>query len=99
MPSKYTSEESKIGAQTLAKNLCIELIEIPIDTLFETYLIIMQKSFMVPACQITLENLQPRIRANILMALSNNYGWFVLTTGNKSEAGTGYSALYGDTAD
>ncbi|MCX5813778.1 MAG: NAD+ synthase [Proteobacteria bacterium] len=98
MPSKYTSEESKVDAEILAKNLCIKLIEVPIDTLFETYLGILQKPFKGPASQITLENLQPRVRANILMALSNNYGWFVLSTGNKSEVGTGYSTLYGDTA-
>jgi len=98
MPSEYTSKESKYDAYLLAKNLNIQVIEVPIDTLFHTYI-----DALTPYCKdkitgITKENLQPRIRANILMAFSNAFGWLVLTTGNKSEFATGYSTLYGDSA-
>ncbi len=99
MPTSFTSEESKADAIEIATNLNIHFKEIPIDTLYDTYLTIFTSIFnnQEPA-QLTKENIQPRIRANILMALSNNYGCLVLTTGNKSEVGTGYSTLYGDTA-
>ncbi len=98
MPTRYTSEESKKDIARLVRNLGITLIEVPIDALFETYLKTFKKLFKGKVMQLTQENVQPRIRANILMAFSNNYGWLVLATGNKSEVGSGYSTLYGDTA-
>ena len=99
MPTRYTSEESKIDALEIAKNLNIQCIDVPIDTLYDSYLNLWTSVFNnEPTSQLTQENIQPRIRANILMAFSNNFGWLVLTTGNKSEVGSGYSTLYGDTA-
>jgi NAD+ synthase (glutamine-hydrolysing) len=99
MPTRFTSEESKTDAREAASSLNINFIEISIDKLYDDYLAMFGSIFEThPAAQLTKENIQPRIRANILMALSNNFGWLVLTTGNKSEVGTGYSTLYGDTA-
>jgi NAD+ synthase (glutamine-hydrolysing) len=99
MPTRFTSEESKADAREIAKHLNIQFIEVPIDTLYDYYLNMCTSIFNnKPPSQLTQENIQPRIRANILMALSNNFGWLVLTTGNKSEVGSGYSTLYGDTA-
>lgn len=99
MSTRYTSEESKIDALEIVKNLNIQCIEVPIDTLYDSYLNLWISVFNnEPPSQLTRENIQPRIRANILMAFSNNFGWLVLATGNKSEVGSGYSTLYGDTA-
>jgi len=98
MPSQYTSIESKEDAYQLAKNLNIKIIETPIAPLFRTYMNLFKTHFKNLPIDITEENIQPRIRANILMAFSNKFGWLVLTSGNKSEIGTGYSTLYGDTA-
>jgi NAD+ synthase (glutamine-hydrolysing) len=98
MPSKYNSEQSKIDAETLAKNLDIKFITIPIDSILKTYLISLDKEFIGTRKDITEENLQARIRGNILMALSNKFGYLVLTTGNKSEMACGYATLYGDMA-
>jgi len=98
MPSQYSSPGSVIDAELLAKNLGIELLTIPIENTYKSYMEIMAESFKNTEPDVTEENLQARIRGNILMALSNKFGWLVLTTGNKSEMATGYSTLYGDMA-
>lgn len=98
MPSQYTSNESGIDATQLAGNLGIKLINIPIEQIYGIYLAILEPHFSRSEKNITEENLQARIRGNILMALSNKFGWLVLTTGNKSEMSTGYATLYGDMA-
>ena len=98
MPSKYSSPGSLSDAELLAQNLSIKLIIIPISKGFEAYLEMLSESFSGTEPDITEENIQARIRGNILMALSNKFGWLVLTTGNKSEMATGYSTLYGDMA-
>lgn len=98
MPSEYTSEASMRDAMTLAKNLGIRTETIPINHAFEVYLEMLAEVFAGTEPDTTEENLQARIRGNILMALSNKFGWLVLTTGNKSETSVGYSTLYGDTA-
>ncbi|AIY87082.1 MULTISPECIES: NAD+ synthase [unclassified Thermotoga] len=98
MPSMYTSKESIEDAQTLAKNLGIETFIIPITDVFHSYLEALKDVFAGREPDITEENLQARIRGNYLMALSNKFGWLVLTTGNKSEMATGYATLYGDMA-
>ncbi|HCC69259.1 MAG TPA: NAD+ synthase [Nitrospiraceae bacterium] len=98
MPSPYTTQESYEDTYSLAKNLGIEIIEIPITEIFETYLKILAKDFKGLRKDTTEENLQARIRGNLLMAFSNKFGWLVLTTGNKSEMSVGYATLYGDMA-
>jgi NAD+ synthase (glutamine-hydrolysing) len=98
MPSKYSSKESSVDAVELAGNLGTELLTIPINSAFESYLKMMKRPFAGMKEDITEENLQARIRGNILMALSNKFGWLVLTTGNKSEMSVGYATLYGDMA-
>jgi NAD+ synthase (glutamine-hydrolysing) len=98
MPSVYTSSETFSDAGLLAENLGIRLITIPIKKMFSTYLEELSTVFGDSAEGVWAENLQARIRGNLLMALSNKYGWLVLTTGNKSETAVGYSTLYGDTA-
>jgi NAD+ synthase (glutamine-hydrolysing) len=98
MPTRYTSQASKDDAEALARNLGIRLVNVPIDALFEGYLQSLGSAFAGRSPDITEENLQARIRGNELMALSNKFGWLVLTTGNKSEISVGYSTLYGDTA-
>ncbi len=98
MPSEYTSGESMTGAEQLAKALGIRLLTIPIRDVMAGYEKALAQAFAGKAPDITEENLQARIRGNYLMALSNKFGWLVLTTGNKSETSVGYSTLYGDTA-
>ena len=98
LPTEYSSNESREDAERLAKNLMINLETIPIQEIFELYLKILNRYFKGAARDITEENLQARIRGNIIMALSNKFGWLVLTTGNKSEMSTGYATLYGDMA-
>ncbi|MFQ5647175.1 MAG: NAD+ synthase [bacterium] len=98
MPSRYTSQESRRDAYQLAENLGIALKEIPIDQLFEGYLNELAPSFKGLPPGIAEENIQARIRGNILMAFSNKFGCLVLTTGNKSEMSVGYATLYGDMA-
>jgi NAD+ synthase (glutamine-hydrolysing) len=95
MPSRYSSEGSVIDSSLLSKNLSIEMLTIPIEQAFAAYEKMLKKA-LLEGPPVTEENLQARIRGNILMALSNAYGWLVLTTGNKSEIATGYSTLYGD---
>ena len=96
MPSHYTSKESIEDAIELAKNLDIETFTIPIKNIFDKYLEEFQEIFKGLKPDTTEENLQARIRGNILMALSNKFGWIVIATGNKSEMSVGYSTLYGD---
>jgi len=98
MPSPYTSKESLDDAQQMAENLGIRLLRIPISPMFDSYLDTLRPHFQGIREDITEENLQARIRGNILMALSNKLGSLVLTTGNKSELSTGYCTLYGDMA-
>ncbi|MFC2072483.1 NAD(+) synthase, partial [Chloroflexota bacterium] len=98
MPSRYSSPASTSDAELLAQNLGIRLIKIPIEKAFQTYLDMLAASFAGTETNVAEENLQARIRANLLMALSNKFGWLVLTTGNKSEIATGYTTLYGDMA-
>ncbi|MDD2688588.1 MAG: NAD+ synthase [Candidatus Omnitrophica bacterium] len=98
MPSKYSSTESQEDAAGLAQNLKIKLLHIPIDEIYSTYLAALKEQFSGLTPNTAEENIQARIRGNILMALSNKFGWLVLTTGNKSEMSTGYATLYGDMA-
>ncbi len=98
MPSKYTSKESREDAFQLAENLGINIIEISIDGVMGGYLKVLKNKLSSKGKDTTLENLQARIRGNLLMAFSNKYGWLVLTTGNKSEISVGYATLYGDMA-
>ncbi|MBI4209389.1 MAG: NAD+ synthase [Deltaproteobacteria bacterium] len=98
LPSRYTSQESRRDAEAIAKNLSIALLEISIEPPFETYLQELKPHFKNRGPNIAEENLQARIRGNLLMALSNKFGWLVLTTGNKSEMSVGYATLYGDMA-
>lgn len=96
MPSRYTSKESQRDALQLAKNLGIGYEEISIEPIFEVFLQQLQKPFKNYMGEVTQENLQARIRGMLLMAFSNNFGYIVLSTGNKSEMAVGYSTLYGD---
>ncbi|MCG2813772.1 MAG: NAD+ synthase, partial [Thermodesulfovibrionales bacterium] len=98
MPSPYTSKESREDAYGLSKNLGIKIIEAPISNIFEVYRESLKMEFKGLPDDKTEENLQARIRGNILMAFSNKFGWLVLTTGNKSEMSVGYATLYGDMA-
>ncbi len=98
MPSKYTSGESREDSFSLAENLGIKISEIPIDVILEVYLKALENEFRGMDRDTTEENLQARIRGNLLMAFSNKFGWLVLTTGNKSEMSVGYATLYGDMA-
>ncbi len=98
MPSQFSSKESRDDALALAKNLGIHCLEIPIQQTFDAYLNTLRCEFARTKQDVTEENLQARIRGNLLMALSNKFGWLVLTTGNKSEMSVGYATLYGDMA-
>ncbi len=98
MPSRFSSEGSKTDARALADRLGIRLMIIPIEGAFEASLEMLSEAFADTQFGTAEENLQARIRGNILMSLSNKFGWMVLTTGNKSEIATGYSTLYGDMA-
>ncbi len=96
MPSQYSSRGSVDDSLQLAANLGIECRTIPIENIFNSYLNSLQEQFAGYAPDITEENIQARIRGNILMALSNKYGSMVINTGNKSEIAVGYCTLYGD---
>ena len=98
MPSPYTSRESRKDTQDLARRLGIELKTLPITPPFKSYLQTLKPAFAGTNVDTTEENLQARIRGNLLMALSNKFGHLVLTTGNKSEMSVGYATLYGDMA-
>jgi len=98
MPSPYSSSGTQDDARALARELGIECREFSIAPAMEAYTEMLAKTFEGREPDITEENLQARIRGNLLMALSNKFGWLVLTTGNKSEMSVGYSTLYGDLA-
>jgi NAD+ synthase (glutamine-hydrolysing) len=98
MPSPYSSAESLLDAQDVAGRLGIRLDEIRIDEVFKAYLSALEEVFAGTEENVAEENLQARIRGNMLMALSNKSGNLVLATGNKSEMAVGYSTLYGDLA-
>ncbi|MEA2277517.1 MAG: hypothetical protein QOC78_2477 [Solirubrobacteraceae bacterium] len=98
MPSPYSSSGTRDDAKELAANLGVELLELPIGEPMEGYDELLRQVFADREPDLTEENLQARIRGNLLMALSNKFGWLVLTTGNKSEMSVGYSTLYGDSA-
>jgi len=98
MPSGYSSGHSLEDAKQLVDNLGIRYLVVPIEHTFQAFLNMLQSVCPGEIGGLTEENLQPRIRGTLLMALSNQLGLLVLTTGNKSEVGVGYSTLYGDTA-
>ncbi len=98
MPSRYSSPGSKSDAEALARNLGIELKVIPIEKAFSSYLETLEEAFKDTQPDVTEENIQARIRGNILFALSNKFGWLVLACSNKSETAVGYTTLYGDMA-
>jgi len=98
MPSRYSSPGSKSDAEALARNLGIEFKVIPIGKAFSSYLETLAEPFKDIQPDVTEENIQARVRGNILFALSNKFGWLVLACSNKSETATGYTTLYGDMA-
>ncbi len=98
LPSRYTADMSNDDAMTLAQALGIATITIPIEGVFKAYLETLEGPFAGTEWDVTEENIQARIRGNLWMALSNKFGWLVLTTGNKSEMAVGYATLYGDMA-
>jgi NAD+ synthase (glutamine-hydrolysing) len=98
MPSPHSSAETQADARTLAANVGVEVRELPIADAMDAYERTLDDVFSGLGQDLTEENLQARIRGNLLMALSNKFGWLVLTTGNKSEMAVGYSTLYGDSA-
>ena len=98
MPSQYTSGDTLYDAEQLAKNLNIQFITVPLRNIYQAYLNSTDDLLDNVHHGVAHENIQARIRGNILMALSNQFGWLVLTTGNKSEIAVGYCTLYGDMA-
>ena len=96
MPSAYSSKGSVDDSVELARNLGIQVIALPISPIMETYETTLAGAFQGYKPDVTEENIQSRIRGNLLMALSNKYGALLLTTGNKSELAVGYCTLYGD---
>jgi NAD+ synthase (glutamine-hydrolysing) len=98
MPSEYTSEASNTDAEAVAKNLGIDTQVIPIGSAFDAYRGMLEGPFKGLPEDTTEENMQARIRGNVIMAFSNKFGWIALSTGNKSEMSVGYSTLYGDMA-
>jgi NAD+ synthase (glutamine-hydrolysing) len=98
MPSPFSSAGTRADARRLARNLGIDFTRIPITPIMRAFHRALARPFKGLKADVTEENLQARIRGNLLMALSNKFGWLVLTTGNKSEIAVGYSTLYGDMA-
>ena len=98
MPSRYSSEGTQEDARALARNLGVRLFDLEIEAPMKAYDDVLADAFEGREPDITEENIQARIRGNLLMALSNKFGWLVLVTGNKSELSVGYSTLYGDMA-
>ena len=96
MPSRYSSTGTLADAKKIAQNLGIKFLEIPIEGIVKGYTVALKDAFANVKPNIAEENIQARIRGNLLMALSNKFGWLVLTTGNKSEIAVGYCTLYGD---
>ena len=98
MPSPYSSEGTRGDARAIAENLGARLIDIGIEDAMLAFDRALEPHFNGAEPDLTEENLQARIRGNLVMALSNKFGWLVLTTGNKSELSVGYATLYGDMA-
>ena len=98
MPSRYTSDATLSDSGLVARRFGIRLVTLPIENVFRAYLDDLAEVFDGLAPDAAEENIQARIRGNLLMALSNKFGWLVITTGNKSETSTGYCTLYGDMA-
>jgi NAD+ synthase (glutamine-hydrolysing) len=98
MPSPYSSDGTRADARAIAQNLGTELLEIDIASAMKAYDELLAEAFEGREPDIAEENVQARIRGNLVMALSNKFGWLVLTTGNKSELSVGYATLYGDMA-
>jgi NAD+ synthase (glutamine-hydrolysing) len=98
MPSPYSSEGTRADAGTIAENLGVDFMEIPIADAMEAYREMLADAFAGREPDTAEENIQARIRGNVVMALSNKFGWLVLATGNKSELSVGYATLYGDMA-
>jgi NAD+ synthase (glutamine-hydrolysing) len=98
MPSPFSSTSTQDDARALTATLGIGAHELPIEPVMDSYMATLRGEFSGRAPDLTEENLQARIRGNLLMALSNKFGWLVLTTGNKSEMSVGYTTLYGDLA-
>ena len=98
MPSRYTAAMNRDDAGVLARRLGVRFLELPIEELARAYGAALAGPFAGAEPNVAEENLQARIRGNLLMALSNKFGWLVLTTGNKSEMSVGYATLYGDMA-
>ena len=98
MPSEFSSRGSVEDSEQLGKNLGIELLTIPITDVLQAFTTALRPGFKGAKADVTEENIQARIRGTYLMALSNKFGWLVLSTGNKSEISTGYCTLYGDMA-
>ncbi|MCY3633857.1 MAG: NAD+ synthase [bacterium] len=98
MPSRYSSDHSVADAEALCRNLGIDHRIIPVEPGHQAFLDMLAPSFDGLDPDLAEENVQSRIRGTLLMALSNKFGWLILTTGNKSESAVGYSTLYGDTA-
>jgi len=98
MPSPYSSAATRRDARRVARNLGIEFLSLPITGIFRAFRRTLARPFKGLREDVTEENIQARVRGTLLMALSNKFGWLVLTTGNKSEFGVGYATLYGDMA-
>ncbi|MFQ5585310.1 MAG: NAD+ synthase [Thermodesulfobacteriota bacterium] len=98
MPSPYSSRASSEDAHSLARNLGMDIMTLPITEIFQAYTKLLRGAFRGQKRGVAEENLQARIRGSLIMALSNKFGWLVLTTGNKSEMSVGYATLYGDMA-
>jgi NAD+ synthase (glutamine-hydrolysing) len=98
MPSRFSSDHSRSDARVLAERLGMDFVTIPIEPAHQAFLDMLAPTFVDRKADVTEENLQSRIRGVTTMALSNKFGWLVLTTGNKSEMAVGYATLYGDTA-
>jgi NAD+ synthase (glutamine-hydrolysing) len=98
MPSQFSSSATQEDARSLAAALGVQVHELAIEPVYDTYAETLGGAFEGHEHDLTEENLQARIRGNLLMALSNKFGWLVLTTGNKSEMSVGYTTLYGDLA-
>jgi NAD+ synthase (glutamine-hydrolysing) len=98
MPSPYSSEGTRNDARTIAENLGVDFREIGIEQAMHAYEVMLSEAFEGREPDVAEENVQARIRGNVVMALSNKFGWLVLATGNKSELSVGYATLYGDMA-
>src|SRR5215472_5912242 len=98
MPSRYSSEATRVDARRLAENLGSDFREVPIEPAVEAYAALLAESFAGREPDVAEENLQARIRGTLVMALSNKFGWLLVASGNKSELSVGYATLYGDMA-